>query len=70
MESVFIGATRVEATRMAEKWWERQKGLRQTLRTEMAAGAKGPDTAQAEKAVAVVQRRLLACQKKSPSHRK
>ena len=36
MERVFIGATRAEATRMADEWWERQKGLRQTLRTEMA----------------------------------
>jgi hypothetical protein len=28
---VFIGATRAEATRMADEWWERQRGLRQTL---------------------------------------
>jgi hypothetical protein len=48
MERVFIGATRAEATRMANEWWERQKGLRQTLRTEMAIGVKGPDTAQAD----------------------
>ena len=43
MERVFIGATRAEATRMADEWWGRQKGLRQTLRTEVAVGAKGPD---------------------------
>ena len=48
MERVFIGDTRAEATRMADHWWERQKGLRQTLRTEMAIGVKGPDTAQAD----------------------
>ena len=35
MERVFIGATRAEATRMA--------GPRQTLRTEVAVGQKGPD---------------------------
>jgi hypothetical protein len=43
MERVFIGATRAEATRMADEWWGRQKGLRQTLRTEVAVGGKGPD---------------------------
>ena len=43
MERVFIGATRAEATRMADEWWEGQKGLRQTLRTEVAVGGKGPD---------------------------
>ena len=43
MERVFIGATRAEATRMADEWWGRQKGLRQTLRTEVAVGRKGPD---------------------------
>ena len=31
---------------MADEWWGRQKGLRQTLRTEVAVGRKGPDTAQ------------------------
>ncbi len=31
---------------MADEWWGRQKGLRQTLRTEVAVGGKGPDTAQ------------------------
>jgi hypothetical protein len=43
MERVFIGATRAEATRLADEWWGRQKGLRQTLRTEVAVGGKGPD---------------------------
>ena len=43
MERVFIGATRAEVTRMADEWWGRQKGLRQTLRTEVAVGGKGPD---------------------------
>jgi hypothetical protein len=43
MERVFIGATRAEATRMADEWWGRQKGLRQTLRTEVAVGGKEPD---------------------------
>ena len=43
MERIFIGATRAEATRMADEWWGRQKGLRQTLRTEVAVGRKGPD---------------------------
>ena len=43
MERVFIGATRTEATRKADEWWGRQKGLRQTLRTEVAVGGKGPD---------------------------
>ena len=28
---------------MADDWWTRQKGLRQTLRTEVAVGQKGPD---------------------------
>jgi hypothetical protein len=28
---------------MADEWWGRQKGLRQTLRTEVAVGGKGPD---------------------------
>ena len=32
--------TRAEATRKAD---EDQKGLRQTLRTEVAVGARGPD---------------------------
>jgi hypothetical protein len=40
MERVFIGATRAEATRMADEWWGRQKGLRQTLRTEVAIGGR------------------------------
>jgi hypothetical protein len=43
MERVFIGATRAEATRMADEWWASQRGLRQTLRTEVAVGQKGPD---------------------------
>jgi hypothetical protein len=43
MERVFIGATRAEATRMADEWWGQQKGLRQTLRTEVAVGQKGPN---------------------------
>ena len=43
MERVFIGVNRAEATRMADEWWGRQKGLRQTLRTEVAVGGKGPD---------------------------
>ena len=43
MERVFIGATRAEATRMADDWWAHQKGLRQTLRIEVAVGQKGPD---------------------------
>ena len=42
MERVFIGATRAEATRMADDWWALQKGLRQTLRSEVAVGKKGP----------------------------
>ena len=29
---------------MADEWWGRQKGLRQTLRTEVAVGRKAPDT--------------------------
>ena len=49
MERVFIGATRAEATRRADEWWERQKGLRQTLRTEMAVGAKDPDAARIDR---------------------
>ena len=43
MERVFIRATRAEATRMADEWWGRQKGLQRTLRTEVAVGGKGPD---------------------------
>ena len=43
MERVFIGVSRAEATRKADEWWGRQKGLRQTLRTEVAVGGKGPD---------------------------
>jgi hypothetical protein len=43
MERVFIGTTRADATRMADEWWSRQKGQRQTLRTEVAIGGKGPD---------------------------
>ena len=31
---------------MADEWWGRQKGRRQTLRTEVAVGGKGPDAAQ------------------------
>jgi hypothetical protein len=42
MEGVFIGATRAEATRMADDWWARQKGVRQTLRTEVVVGRKAP----------------------------
>jgi hypothetical protein len=49
MERVFIGVTRAEATRKADEWWGRQKGLRQTLRTEVAVGGKGPDTAEADR---------------------
>ena len=43
MERVFIGVSRTEATRKADEWWGRQKGLRQTLRTEVAVGGKRPD---------------------------
>jgi hypothetical protein len=43
MERVFIAATRTEATRKADEWWGRQKGLRQTLRTEVAVGGKESD---------------------------
>ena len=43
MERVFIGVSRADATRKADEWWERQKDLRQTLRTEVAVGGKGPD---------------------------
>jgi hypothetical protein len=43
MERVFIGITRADATRKADEWWGRQKDLRQTLRTEVAVGGKGPD---------------------------
>jgi hypothetical protein len=49
MERVFIGANRAEATRKADEWWGRQKGLRQTLRTEVAVGGKGPDIAQLDR---------------------
>ena len=49
MEKVFIGATRAEATRKADEWWKRQKGLRQTLRTEMAVVEKGADVAQLDR---------------------
>ena len=49
MERAFIGASRAEATRMANEWWGRQKGLRQTLRTEMAVDATDPDTTQADR---------------------
>jgi hypothetical protein len=40
MERVFIGVSRADATRKADEWWE---GLRQTLRSEVAVGGKGPD---------------------------
>ena len=43
MERVFIGAARADATRMADEWRSRQRGLRQTLRIEVAVGGKGPD---------------------------
>jgi hypothetical protein len=43
MERVFIGVSRADATRKADEWWGRQKGLRQTLRTEVAVGGKGPN---------------------------
>ena len=46
MERVFIGANRAEATRMADEWWGSQKGVRQTLRTEVAVGPKAPADAQ------------------------
>ncbi len=49
MEKVFIGLNRAEATRKADDWWWRQKGLRQTLRSEVAIGAKGPDTTQLDR---------------------
>ena len=50
MERVFIGATRAEATRMADEWWGRQKGLRQTYgpkwlsaeRNQMPSSINGP----------------------------
>jgi hypothetical protein len=29
---------------MADEWWANQTGLRQTRRTEVAVGQKGPDT--------------------------
>src|SRR5262249_1631396 len=41
MERVFIGATRAEATRMADDWWAHQKKLRQTLRTRSGCWPKG-----------------------------
>jgi hypothetical protein len=38
VERVFIGATRAEATRMADEWWARQKGeLRPLLSTSPPA---------------------------------
>jgi hypothetical protein len=43
MERVFIGVSRADATRKADEWWGRQKDLRQTLRTEVAVGGKGPE---------------------------
>jgi len=46
MKRVFIAATREKATRKADEWWGRQIRLRQTLRTEVAVGKKGPDTTQ------------------------
>jgi hypothetical protein len=46
VEKVFIGLDRAEASRKADDWWARQKGLRQTLRSEVAVGAKGPDATQ------------------------
>jgi hypothetical protein len=44
MERVFIGVNRAEATRMADEWWGRQKGLRQTLRTEVAERDQMPSS--------------------------
>lgn len=49
MERVFIAATREEAIRKADEWWGRQQGLRQTLRTEVAVGEKGPDIARLDR---------------------
>jgi hypothetical protein len=49
MERVFIGLNRAEATREADDWWRRQKGVRQTLRTEVAVGEKGPDLVQTDR---------------------
>jgi hypothetical protein len=38
---------------MADEWWERQQGLRQTLRTEVAVGGKGPDAQLDQSAITI-----------------
>jgi len=43
VERVLIGATPGRGNAKTDEWWGRQKGLRQTLRTEVAVGEKGPD---------------------------
>ena len=34
---------RMRSDHLADEWWRSQKGLRQTLRTEVAVGGKGSD---------------------------
>jgi hypothetical protein len=38
---------------MADDWWAHQQGLRQTLRTEVAVGRKGPDAQLDEWAITI-----------------
>jgi hypothetical protein len=43
LHAVKLRAVCFDAVQQADEWWGRQKGLRQTLRTEVAVGGKGPD---------------------------
>jgi hypothetical protein len=38
MKKDFSGSTREEAHRKAREWWDTQRGLRETNRTEIAIG--------------------------------
>ena len=49
MERVFIGLNRAEATREADDWRRRQKGLRTNTAHGSGVGEKGPDLVQTER---------------------
>jgi len=43
-KKVFVGSTQEEASRQADEWWDRQKGLRLIQRTLIAVGDEGRRT--------------------------
>jgi hypothetical protein len=54
MKKVFSGSSQYEANQKADEWWAGQKGLRKTLRTELAIGDEGPSLSDADRWVVTI----------------